>query len=129
MSDDLTAPGGLQGWLDLFQESAFSNLDTAAIYTSLQKRKPLLESFPSFSMGALGGLGAASWQRGQDPARQLQLPSRANALDHSLCFWLLTFRHPRPDFPLARARPRHAQVWGDSPAVPRHFLLTGRRWD
>lgn len=56
MSDDLTAPGGLQEWLDLFQESTFSNLDTAAIYTPLflPQRKAALIIFPFVFNGSTG---------------------------------------------------------------------------
>lgn len=105
MSDDLTAPGGLQGWLDLFQESTFSNLDTAAIYTPLfsPQRKAALIIFLSIFNGSTGcpRLCLPAW--GSRPCHWLQLPIKANALDCCLCFWLLTFSHLRSDFPLARA--------------------------
>lgn len=111
MSDDLTAPCGLQGWLDLFQGSTFSNLDTAAIYTPLfsPQRKAALIIFPLVFNGSTGWALRCDPTAGQAPSHWLPPPVKVDALNHCLCFWLLTFRHLRCDFPLARASHRRAR--------------------
>lgn len=110
MSDDLTAPGGLQGWLDLFQESTFSNLDTAAIYISLfsPQRKAALIIFLSIFNRSTRCPRLCLPAVGSRPSHWLQLPVKANALNCCLCFWLLTFRHLRSDFPLTWASHCHS---------------------